>query len=118
MDSRMSKYKDDEAGFSRVSRNEDLYKEINKSEIDSFDVGSNATVIGHNENEIDIEKIKRILDKRYNETPKRRSIRIDQPEEKEEKTEDVTTKEYDLNVILEKAKDDKEETYEEARSKK
>ena len=115
MESRMNKY--DNKNLSRVAKNEELYKKINESNLDNFSVRSNATVIGNQEPEIDIEKIKKILDTKYNNAPKRRSIRIDVPEE-EEKIDEVKTKEYDLNVILEKAKDEKEETYEEARAKK
>lgn len=115
MESRMNKY--DNKNLSRVAKNEELYKKINESNLDNFSVRSNATVIGNQEPEIDIEKIKKILDTKYNSAPKRRSIRIDVPEE-EEKIDEVKTKEYDLNVILEKAKDEKEETYEEVRAKK
>lgn len=116
MDSRMNKYGENES-MSRVSRNHELYKEINDGELDNFSVKSNATVIGNQEPEIDIEKIKKILDTKYNEAPKRRSIRIEQKEE-EKVEDDVPTKEYDLNVILEKAKGEKQESYEEARAKK
>ena len=116
MDSRMNKYSENES-MSRVSRNHELYKEINDGELDNFSVKSNATVIGNQEPEIDIEKIKKILDTKYNEAPKRRSIRIEQKEE-EKVEDDVPTKEYDLNVILEKAKGEKQESYEEARAKK
>lgn len=117
MDSRMNKYSDDKK-MSRVSKNVELYKEISENELDNFSVKSNATVIGNQEPEIDIEKIKKILDKKYNEAPKRRSIRVEPREEESRLIDDVPTKEYDLNVILEKAKDEKIETYEEARAKK
>ena len=117
MDSRMNKYSDDNR-MSRVSKNASLYKEINESELDNFSVKSNATVIGNQEPEIDIEKIKKILDKKYNEPPKRRSIRVEPREEESRLVDDIPTKEYDLNVILEKAKDEKPETYEEARAKR
>ena len=116
MDSRMNKYNENES-MSRVSRNHELYKEINDSELDNFSVKSNATVIGNQEPEIDIEKIKKILDTKYNEAPRRRSIRIEQHEE-EKIVDEVPTKEYDLNVILEKAKGEKQESYEEARAKR
>lgn len=114
MDTRMNKY--DNKNFSRVAKNEELYKEINETSLDNFSVRSNATVIGNQDAEIDIEKIKKILDTKYNNAPKRKSIRIDIPEEEEIDAE--PTKEYDLNVVLEKAKDELPETYEEARAKK
>jgi hypothetical protein len=101
---------------SRYERNTELYKEISKSEIEGFSVKSNATVIGENKREIDIEKIKSILDTKYNEAPKRRSIRIEEPEEIKQEKE--VTKEYDINVILEKAKEQKEDNYDEERLKK
>ena len=111
----MNKY--DNKSFSRVAKNEELYKEINDASLDNFSVRSNATVIGNQDPEIDIEKIKKILDTKYNNAPKRKSIRIDIPEEEEE-VDTEPTKEYDLNVVLEKAKDELPETYEEARAKK
>ena len=115
MDTRMNKY--DNKSFSRVAKNEELYKEINDASLDNFSVRSNATVIGNQDPEIDIEKIKKILDTKYNNAPKRKSIRIDISEEEEE-VDTEPTKEYDLNVVLEKAKDELPETYEEARAKK
>ena len=120
MSSRMSKYYNEpevNSNFnSRVHKNEDLYKEINKSELNNYSVKSNATILGDNDNEIDVEKIKKILDTKYNETPKRKSIRLEETYEVEEEKE--ITKEYDINIILEKAKEEKEVNYEEERLKK
>ncbi len=116
MDTRVNKYNEN-SEMSRVSKNEELYKQINDEELDNFSVRSNATVLGNQEQEIDIEKIKRILDKRYSEAPKRRSIRVE-PREEESRISEEPTKEYDLNLVLEKAKDGKEESYEESRAKK
>lgn len=115
MDTRENKYRENKP-MSRLTKNESLYKEINDSKLDTFNVHSNATVIGNQDQDIDIEKIKKILDKRYNEMPKRKSIRIDQVEEPQ--ISDEPTKEYDLNVVLEKAREEKEESYEEERAKK
>lgn len=117
MSSRMTKYYDEpEIASSRYHKNEELYKEISKSELNSFDVKSNATILGENKNEIDVEKIKKILDTKYNDAPKRRSIRLDDIEEVKEEKE--ITKEYDINVILEKAREQKSDNYEEERLKK
>ena len=117
MSSRMTKYYNDEdIATSRFQRNEELYREINKNELDNYDIKSNATIIGENKNEIDVEKIKRILDNKYNETPKRRSIRLEETEVVEDEVE--ITKEYDINIILEKAREQKTENYEEERLKK
>ena len=116
MESRVSRYGESD-NMSRVKKNEELYKEINNDELDSFSLRSNATVIGTQDQEIDIEKIKKILDKRYNDAPKRKSIRVE-PREEVNSIAEEPTKEYDLNLVLEKAKDEKEESYEENRAKK
>ena len=78
MSGRMNKYFDEEVPSSRLAKNEELYKEISKSELDNYEVKSNSTVLGANNAEIDVEKIKKILDTRYNEIPKRRSIRLEE----------------------------------------
>ena len=116
MNTRENKYSNN-VGMSRVAKNDELYKQINNSELDNFNVRSNATVIGNQEREIDVEQIKKILDKRYNSAPKRRSIRIEERPH-ENIISDEPTKEYDLTKVLEKAKDEKVETYEENRAKK
>lgn len=117
MSSRMTKYYDEpEITNSRYQKNEELYREISKSELNNFDVKSNATILGENKNEIDVEKIKKILDNKYNEIPKRRSIRLEDTTFVEEEKE--ITKEYDINVILEKAREQKSDNYEEERLKK
>lgn len=118
MASRMEKYyhEDEKLGL-RSKKNADLYKEISNSEIDKFEISNNATVLSNVNNNIDVEKIKKILDTKYNRAPKRKSIRIDIEDEKE-KIDLDETKEYDINAILEKAKEEKEDNYEKERSKK
>ena len=119
MDSRSEKYQDNSLGIgSRTARNTELYKEINKTELDNFEVKSNATVIGNNRSSIDVEKIKDILDTHYKDAPTRRGIRIETDEINTEPKPFFETKEYDINVIIDKAKEDKVENYEEERSKK
>lgn len=116
METRIDKFNESKS-MSRVAKNSSLYKEINDSELDNFNVRSNATVIGNQDKEIDVEQIKKILDKRYNSAPHRRSIRIE-PQEEVSRISVDDTKEYDLTKVLEKAKDEKVETYEENRAKK
>lgn len=116
METRIKKY-NESSSMSRVAKNSDLYKQINDSELDNFNVHSNATIIGNQDREINLEQIKKILDKRYNNTPQRKSIRIE-PQEEVTRLDYEDTKEYDLTKVLEKAKDEKVETYEENRAKK
>lgn len=116
METRIKKY-NESSSMSRVAKNSDLYKQINDSELDNFNVHSNATIIGNQDREINLEQIKKILDKRYNNAPQRKSIRIE-PQEEVTRLDYEDTKEYDLTKVLEKAKDEKVETYEENRAKK
>lgn len=117
MSSRMNKYYEEpENLMTRTTRNQDLYKDISKSELENYSIKSNATILGDNKNEIDVEKIKKILDTKYNEVPKRKTIKIE--EEEEEIIEKEDTKEYDINQILEKAKEEKIVNYEEERLRK
>ncbi len=124
MSSRLSKYDVEEKNTrtSRVKKNEELYLNINKGELDNYNVMSNTTILGENKkNEIDIDKIKKILDTKYNEVPKRRSIRIDEEKEVVEENNNKileATKEYDINAILHKARSGKPASYEDDRAKK
>ena len=114
----MEKYTDthEEIG-QRYKKNEELYQKISDQELDKYTVKTNATVIGDNPVSIDVEHIKKILDTKYNVAPKRKSIII--PEELEEEHRDVIeTKEYDINLILEKAKENENVDYEKNRFKK
>ncbi len=126
MQSRMSKYynsdelnneNEDRVLISRSNKNKELYKEVGNLEIENYDSNNNYSVIGTANNEIDIDKIKDMLDKKYKEEPKSKSIgdatQIDLPEIKLDET-----REYDINVILKKAKEQKEINYEEERKMK
>lgn len=119
MSSRVDKYysQEENALPTRTQRNTELYKEIGKTDVGNYEIKSNATVIGNNSNNIDVEKIKSILDTHYNDTPRRRTIPIEEDTIKIPKQE-YETKEYDINVILDKAKEDKIEDYNEERKQK
>ncbi len=118
MDLRTDKYYEEDIKSvpSRTSRNQELYKEISKTELNNYEVRSNATIIGDNKGNIDVEKIKSILDTHYKDAPKRKSIKLENIEETVKPVEE--TKEYDINVILNKAREDKEDNYSEERNKK
>lgn len=99
----------------RVAKNRNLYDEMKNTDLDNFDITSNAKVIGDNNSQIDIDKIKEILEKNY-QAPQRRSLKMDIPEDEEYVME--KTREYDINSILEAARQEKEVDYEEERLKK
>ena len=118
MQTRMEKYTDTHEDLGqRYKKNEELYKEISNKELDKYTVKTNATVLDDNGTNIDVEHIKKILDTKYNSSPKRKSIVI--PEDLTEEVEaPIETKEYDINLILEKAKENEAVDYEKNRFKK
>lgn len=122
--SRMNKYYEEngldnveEFRPSRSQKNKDLYKEVSSLELEDFDLNSNASVIGNNTDNISLDEIKEILDKKYHEKPRKRSFG-DTDEISLPKINLDETREYDINSILEKAKEKKEVNYEEDRLKK
>lgn len=120
MKTRMEKYYDEDNNniALREQKNVNLYENINDYEIDSYKLEANATVLDSNAKNIDVEKIKKILDSKYNKQPKRRSIIIEDYDEEEPNTNLDETREYDINAILEKARSEKIDDYEKERHKK
>lgn len=117
MKTRVEKYFDDgDNAPRRTQKNNELYEEIKHSDISGFNSFSNAKVIGDQNSQIDVDKIKEILEKNYQEPPKRRVLTIEDDESTE--TELEATKEYDINAILDKARLEKEIDYENERLKK
>lgn len=118
MKTRVDKYFSDDTSFAprRTAKNKELYNNMKTSDLDNFNIGSNAKVIGDNDSHIDIDRIKEILEKNYQDTPKRRSIKFEVTDEGEFELE--KTREYDINAILEKAREEKEVDYQAERLKK
>lgn len=118
MKTRMEKYySEQEPSLSRARKNADLYKEVNTSELEDFDLNSNVSILGDNTPNIDLEKIQEILDKKYREEPKRKTNINIEPLPIETLDLDET-REYDINAILDKARESKEVDYEVDRLKK
>lgn len=118
MNSRMEKYSSESIG-ERTSKNQDLYQSLNKSEISKLRTYSNVKVIEQGTKEIDLNKIKKYIDNiDDNKNYKRRSI-IQETGLYEPKKEEVNIeKDYDINVVLEKARMNREVDYEKERNKK
>lgn len=120
MKSRMEKYYDEDTKYiqKRTNRNSNLYKEMSQTELTDFNINNNAKVIGENEsNYVNVDKLKEILEKNYHTGKKRSQVKL-VPETEEEPIELEQTKEYDINAILEKAREEKEVNYEKERLKK
>ena len=107
MNSRMDKYAETPNLKSRTEKNKDLYEQIKTSDIDKFDIASNATVIGEDISRIDVNKVKDMLDKRYRDECDKRSLKFREQDEEIIEDKKYDTKEYDINAILEKAKNTK-----------
>ena len=116
MESRVDKYGNKE--MSRTAKNHHLYEEISDADITSFDVNSNTTVLGNNSDVIDVSKLRDMLDKKYREEPKKSKIAKFNDSEDNSNISLEETGEYDINTIMNKAKENKEEDYEIERLKK
>lgn len=123
MNSRMERYNsevEEEKPISRVNRNSLLYQDIKTSELSRVSNNDNVKVIENNGKTINIDKIRRYIEESNIETKARKSVRIDLPNNNETVNikEDNTPKDYDINSVLEKARQKREINYESERYKK
>ena len=123
MQSRMDRYNtvdsNDTNVRSRTQRNQSLYEKIKTSDIKSFDVNNNMSVIDDNIKSVNINKVHNFLDEKYGDnTAKRRSIDLPELGNTQEMDVIMDTKEYDINAIIEKAKQGKNIDYSKERLKK
>lgn len=118
MNSRMDKYIDSPNLKSRAEKNKDLYEKIKNSEIEKFDIHSNATILDEDVNRIDVDRIRDMLDKKYRDNIPKRVLDTDYYKDEEVEEKLVDTKEYDINSILEKAREGQNIDYEKERLKK
>ena len=120
MSSRMEKYDNVSLdNMSRTKRNQTIYNSNDMSNLSRIKTNTNVSVISDAPKEIDLEKIKNYLYSMNNEEEeKRRRISLELPPEEEVVVERKEIKNYDINSILEKAKDNRESDYEENRYRK
>ena len=119
MNSRMDKYNYDKKPTSRTDRNKDLYNEINKTELTKYDSFSNAKVIDESAKEIDLDKIKKYVEKINSGDITERKSLLDATENiSERKIREEEEKDYDLISVLEKAREKREVDYQKERYKK
>ena len=120
MNSRMERYNDVDNVISetRTNKNKGLYDTIGNGDFSRVQTSSNFKVIETSGNNIDMEKIKKyITSMNQKPTPKRESLFTEIRDEvvKEEKVE---PRDYDINSVLEKARQGREINYEKDRYKK
>jgi len=104
-------------GSSRLQRNQDLYKTVSSMDIEGFDLNSNSMVLDSNVSNIDLDDVKERLEEKYHENPRNKSFG-DTDEINLPKINLDETREYDINAILAKAKEEKEINYEEDRHRR
>ena len=120
MSSRMEKYDNISLdNMSRTKRNQSIYNSTDMSKLSRIKTNTNVSVISDAPKEIDLEKIKNYvysLDDEKEE--KKRRISLELPKEEDVVVERKEVKSYDINSILEKARDSRESDYEEERYRK
>ncbi len=121
MNARMDKYDtDDNKTFSRSEKNKELYKSINSNEVSKFDSYNNVKIIDEGAKEIDLNKIRNYVESlNGNEYVKPRRSLVEDKNLPDIKTNEIEeTKDYDINSILEKAREQREKDYEQDKYKK
>lgn len=119
MESRVNKYSTiDNEVLSRTKKNQRLYSEIGDELNKPYDLNSSSVVLENNPKTIDIDKLKDMLDKQYKEEIKSKSLASLDGISEVSQISLNETREYDINAILSKAKEERKSDYEEDRLKK
>ena len=120
MSSRMEKYENNSLdSMSRTKRNQDIYNVSDMSELSRIKTNTNVSVIADASKEIDIEKIKKYIENMNTDSEEhKKRISIQLPEEHEEQIKEKVEKDYDINSVLERARDKRETDYELERHRK
>jgi len=113
----MSKYDHvDEPNMSRSKRNQDIYNSTDMGEMSRFHSNTNVSVISDAPKEIDLDKIRNYINSLNGETgERRRRISLELPPEEKEEVVRREEKDYDINSVLERAKEKRELNYQEER---
>lgn len=117
MNSRMEKYQNSShENMSRISRNEHLYSSGNLDDLSRIKTNTNVSIISEGKG-IDINKIKKYI-YATEEVDKKDRVSLELPQEEETVVIRKEEKDYDINLILERARGKRETNYEEDRHRK
>ena len=117
MNSRMEKYQNSShENMSRISRNEHLYSSGNLDDLSRIKTNTNVSIISEGKG-IDINKIKKYI-YATEEVDKKDRVSLELPQEEETVVIGKEEKDYDINLILERARGKRETNYEEDRHRK
>jgi len=105
--------------MSRTKRNQDIYNSTDISDISKLRTDNNVSVISDAEKNIDIDKIRNYLNSEYEEDNKdEKRVSLELPPEEEKEVTRHTIKDYDINAVLERARDNRDNSYEENKYRK
>lgn len=125
MDYRMRKYDNDEniqeesMSMSRTKRNSNVYASLDMNDLSRIKTNNNVSVISEDHSSVDLEKIRNYINKKNEEENGgfRKRMVLDIPDE-EVKVERTERKDYNINSVLERAKERKETDYDDIRYRK
>jgi len=113
---RMEKYDNKPSdALSRTQRNQQIYNSTDIGELSRIRTNSNVSVISDAPKEIDLDKIRNYINSLNGETGERRRISLELPPEEKEEVVRREEKDYDINSVLERAKEKRELNYQEER---
>lgn len=120
MNSRMEKYIDEPIeNMSRSARNKNIYSSIDFDDLSNIKTNGNVSIISDAEKEIDLEKIKKYINAKNEESnEKKKKISFEIPEETQEEIVRPEERDYDINSVLERARDKRVTDYEIDRHRK
>lgn len=120
MSSRMEKYSSLSVdNMSRTKRNQNIYSSTDMSELSRIKTNTNVSVISDAPKEIDLEKIRNYVNSLNDDNDeKSKRVSLELPKEEEIVVQRREEKDYDINSVLERARDKRETDYEEDRHRK
>ena len=105
--------------MSRTKRNQDIYNSTDMSDLSRIKTNTNVSVISDAPKEINLEKIISYVNSmEEGNDEKRKRVSLELPKEEEVVVERREEKDYDINSVLERARDKRESDYEEERHRK
>lgn len=114
----MEKYTNFSNGMSRTIRNEQIYNSTDMGELSRISTNTNVSVISDAPKEIDLEKIKNYVNSINKDESKQERISLELPPEEKTIVVRKEEKNYDINSVLENARGERENDYEENRHRK
>ncbi len=123
MNTRMSKYDNNDytdiSNMSRVKKNQSIYNSDDMEELSKFKTSDNVSIISDEAKDINIDTIRDFINaKDDGKEEKRKRLDIDLPEVEEKVVERQEFRTYDINSVLENARENKEIDYDEQRHRK